>query len=65
MNTYQADFDAKLALYRARVPDWSDAKFNAAAEQAGDEQQGNEEDFWVALADFLDGSMPLSYYNAS
>lgn len=59
----QAIFAAKLATYRARVPGWSDAKFNAAAEQAADEQQDNEEAFWTALTDFLEGAMPLSYFN--
>lgn len=53
----------RLAHYRAAATKagWSAKQFELACDQAGDESS-NDDDFFMKLCDFVDGSMECSYW---
>jgi hypothetical protein len=56
--------EARLAPYRADAKrrGWTDEQFELACDQAGDEQGMNDDAFFTALCDFVEGAMPCSYW---
>ena len=61
------EYNKLLAEYRKDVPEWSDAKFQAAVDQACDESNGVEDseyfdEFFGHLDGHVNGSIPVSYF---
>jgi len=61
---YDWQTDSEILKYRNSVPEWSDAEFNAAVEQAADNnhEEDGDDGFFCHLGDIVEGRIPNSYF---